>query len=86
MLPRTTPFDKSLIMFIKEGQLRLVFIVPAIDVSHRSLPPPPSPPYLIAIGFPTVSLSRVYADFQDISMGTLQKLILISLRAKKMGS
>ena len=33
---RTTPFDKGLVMVVKEGKLRLVFIVPAVAVAYRS--------------------------------------------------
>ena len=33
---RTTTFDKGLIMVVKEGQLRLVFLVPDVDVAYRS--------------------------------------------------
>ena len=33
---RTTPFEKGLIIDFKEGQLRLVFLVPDVDVAYRS--------------------------------------------------
>ena len=36
LLLKTTPFEKGLIMVVKEGQLRLVFIVPAVSVVYLS--------------------------------------------------
>ena len=52
---RNTPFEKGLSTVIKEGQLRLVFLVPAVAIAYRSLTPPPPTFSLLTIVFRAVT-------------------------------
>ena len=80
-LLRTTPFEKVLITVIKEGQLRLVFLVPYVTVAYCSCPSAtPTPPYLISIGFHAVPFGRWSVYYQKIRVGNLRPLIMLLLR------
>ena len=82
-LLRTYPFNKGVITVVKEGKLRLVFLVPAVSVAYCSCSP--IPPYLISIDFRAVPSGRMSADFQAIGVGPLRPLIIFLLKTEKTG-
>ena len=79
-LLRTNTFNKGLITVVKEGKLRLVFLVHSVAVAYFSFPP--IPPYLISIDFRAVPSGRMFADFQAIGVGPLRPLVIILLRTE----
>ena len=84
LLLSTTPFEKGFITVVKEGQLRLVFIVTDVAVTYRSCTPPKPPP-LLSIGFRAFPFGCTSADCQEIGVGHLCPLIMRLLRMEETG-
>ena len=71
--------------FFKEGQFRLLFLVPAVSIAYRYCPPPPPLPSILDVGFCAVPLCHMSDDFQSIGVVPLWPLIVHSLRTEEMG-